>query len=217
MLTCLTHEDAVRLLRQVTQKGFFKRLALELARLGGDWVVDELHQQWSAISGDHHRLSRERSPEDVFSDWAVWSDRQSMHPLLMASWSWWRPLLQGAVTAQQLPSSQILTITEANTDSIWVVLAAVYARGVDEVYLVGEAVQQAWRPLLDSLPVVLQCVDSTECPATPLSLQPILPAHWYRLFGLLCRLCQDLNAGHRVNFEQEKRNADQYLNRLLLY
>lgn len=216
MLTCLTHEDAIRLLRKVTQKGFFQRLIADLAVTPLQLVVDDpLH--WHSISGSCHRLSRECSQQGVFSDWALWSDLQSMHPLLMAAWSWWLPLLQGAVTAMQMPRKQVLNLDQADTDLLWTLLAAVYTRGVDEIYLIGESAQQAWSPLLKPLPVVVQCVESIGREGDAISLQPVLPAHWYRLYALLNGLCQDLNTGHRVNIDQKKHLPEQYLNRLLSY
>jgi hypothetical protein len=218
MLTCLTNEDALRLVRKTTLKSLLTQLMGALKNKPGKLDISEQHEQWSCVSSLHHQLSRSFNGRGECSYWALWSDFTSMHPLFMASWYWWQPMLQGALNAQALPQvrSQSLSLVDCDTDQIWTVLAAVHTRGVDELVISDES---AWRPLLDPLPVAVQAVDNpdslrlTVCPRGPAAT----PTDWYVLFRLLYRLSDELCTGHRVDFNQQLQRADQALDRLLTY
>lgn len=220
MLTCLTLEDAQRLLRKSTQKDFFTQLMAVLRTPAKELVLQGEADDWRCIQGSNHQLTRSSNAQGELSQWATWFDVNSMYPLLMASWYWWQPILQGAVTALTFPQarSQSLSLVGCDSDCIWAVVAAIYTCGVDEVVIDSE---QSWQALLAPLPVTVQqrgemvCLD--DCWQLPLSLDAIQPVHWYQLFRLLNRLCDELCAGHRVDFSQKKQSADQVLSRLLTY
>jgi hypothetical protein len=231
MLTCLTHEDALRLMRKTTQKEFLLQLVTVLRNSPSKLDVVSENGGWSSISSLNHQLARHLNSSGEFSHWATWSDLQSMYPLFMASWSWWEPLLQGAVSALQLAPDlpRSLAIVDADVSRIWTVLAAIAAMGVDEVYLLGQ--DDAWQPMLNQLPVTVQHVQSIE--ETPcdwvltdhsvsgkqrvIESATVEPTAWYQLFQLLCRLSNELCVGHRVDFSQQQPCIDQALDRLLSY
>lgn len=214
MLICLTNEDALRLIRKTTLKAFFAQLLIDLNDVPTQLDVSEQHEQWSCVSSLHHQLSRSFNCRGECSYWALWSDFASMHPLLMASWYWWQPLLRGVLAVQSLPAvrSQSLSLVNCTADQIWTVLAAVHTRGVDEV-VVNDLT--AWQSLLDPLPVVVQVgtIDALPCPAVTAPTA----TDWYVLFRLLYKLTNELHSGHRVDFNQNLQSADQALGRLLNY
>jgi hypothetical protein len=143
-----------------------------------------------------------------------------MSPLLMASWFWWQPLLQGAVNVLPLPHAraQSLSLVDLNRESIWTVVAAVYTRGIDEVYLLEN---EAWLSVLKPLPVSIQFVKNRDEIKNTLSVKPepttIQPSDWYSLFRLLYRLSDELCVGQRVSLSQHLAHPDQVLDRLLTY
>jgi hypothetical protein len=221
MLTCLTNEDALRLIRKTTQKEFFSRLTHALANGPSKLDVREDHGEWSVISSLNHQLSRFFNNQAECSDWAIWSDFQSMHPMFIASWFWWKPLLQGALSVLQLPQAraQSMSLVDLGPASIWTVVAGVYTRGIDEVYLLEDC---QWQSLLKPLPVSIQLVKNREeinkDSYRMNQLSPIIqPSAWYSLFRLLYQLSDELCAGHRVDFNQQLRHSDQVLDRLLTY
>ena len=214
MLTCLTNEDALRLIRKVTQKSFFTQLMQDLQHKSDKLEVREEQGEWSCVSSLHHQLTRSLSCRGEFSRWAMWSDFETLHPLFMASWYWWQPLLQGALDALQLPQVRSQSLMLAESDNLWTAVAAIHTRGVDEIYVDGELAAR-----LEPLPVAVQ--PSSAAPKDCLSLNPkpiaIEAADWYQLFRLLLRLSDELCTGHRVDFNQDLQSADQALDRLLRY
>lgn len=233
MLTCLTDEDALRLIRKCTLKEFFTQLVAALSNKLPELDVSSNRGEWSSISNMNHHLSRHSNELGASSLWATWSDVQSMHPLFIASWFWWEPLLQGAVAAQQLAPHrpQTLALVNADTRYIWVVVAAVYTMGVDEIELVECENSESWLSLLASLPVTVQRVAKVKDinsnwtvtdkpipgPYQALKLAQVQPEAWYLLFKLLYRLSNELCTGHRVDFNQHPQHPDQALDRLLTY
>lgn len=207
MLKLQTLDEAQRLLRAITQPAFFKQLLNDLIHQPLTLTVKQESNQWTHILSETHFLSRSHNDQGLFSNWATWFDRQSAQPLFIASWAWWLPILRATKAAQHYIGKQrphTAQLEEHSDEAVWLLMAAVYALGVDEVYLNAiNPDQERWKRTLARLPVTVQVLDcdafSTHSADLSLSALEALcaspdllvPADWFSLFQLLVRSTAD--------------------------
>ena len=219
MLSCLTDDDAKSLLRKLTQKEFYTRLMPILNALPSTLTEHSIQDQWHSLHGDTHTLSRLLGPDNLPADWAIWSDKASQTPLLMASCSWWEPMLKAAQRVLMMSKHiypRAIALDNPPLDVAWMLLAAVYMLGVDEIFWIKPSpfTQKNLIPLIASLPVTAHTVQSDTVEEANWSLRcnPDRPSEgmlessdieastWYGFFRFLYRLTEELHVGHRTNW-----------------